>query len=409
METKNASASGRIRAMPSSSATAARSVSGHVRLRRGKRRSTFYAKWRDADGGFHQDKLGLLWEDKGEPAPGYLRPKDAEAMLQAILTDARRGAVEQRQTGITFDVVAEEWLTWGVRDRDWKPSTLSDNRSHVRHHLVPTFGDRRIEKLTADEIEQWRDELVDERGLSRRTVNKLLINLGAILERAVKTHGLLRNVAKDVPKLRVRYDPNAYDFYSPEEIEQLGQAAGSPQDRAIYLTAAFTGLRMGELIALRWGDVDFATEALHVSTSYSLGTLTAPKSGLTRTVPLAEQVRDLLETHRNDTPHARADLVFPGERAEYLDGAALRRRYKKALEKGKLRKLRFHDLRHTFGSIAIDQATIVQVQAWMGHADVQTTMKYMHHRSRAGDAKLLSAAFRPKKKPTRRTKAAATA
>jgi integrase len=72
--------------------------------------------------------------------------------------------------------------------------------------------------------------------------------------------------------------------------------------------------------------------------------------------------------------------------------------YKKALVKAKLRALRFHDLRHTFGSIAINQATIVQVQAWMGHADVQTTMKDMHHRSRAGDARLLSAAFKPKKR-----------
>ncbi len=95
---------------------------------------------------------------------------------------------------------------------------------------------------------------------------------------------------------------------------------------------------------------------------------------------------------------ARGGLVFPGERGEFLDGSALRRRYKKALANVELRPLRFHDLRHTFGSIAINQATIVQVQAWMGHADVQTTMKYMHHRSRAGDARLLSAAFRPKKK-----------
>jgi len=65
---------------------------------------------------------------------------------------------------------------------------------------------------------------------------------------------------------------------------------------------------------------------------------------------------------------------------------------------------RFHDLRHTFGSIAISEATIIQVQAWMGHADIQTTMKYMHHRSRADDAKLLSAAFRPKKKRKPATK-----
>jgi integrase len=381
--------------------TASRSISGHLRLRRGKHRSTWYAKWRDADGAFHQDKLGLLWEDKGEPAEGYLREKDASAALQAILTDARRGASEQRRVGVTFEILAEEWIAWGIRDRDWKPSSLSDYRSALNAHLLPAFAGKRVEKIDADEIEQWRDELIDERGLSRRTANKLLIILGAILERAVKTHGLLRNPARDVAKLRVRYDPDAYDFYSPDEIEQLGAAASSPQDRAIYRTAALTGLRMGELIALRWGDVDFAGEALHVYNSYSLGTLTAPKSGLTRTLPMAEQVQVVLQAHRKAVPHDRPDLVFPGERAEYLDGAALRRRYKKALEKAKLRKLRFHDLRHTFGSIAIDQATIVQVQAWMGHADVQTTMKYMHHRSRAGDARLLSAAFRPTKRKPR--------
>jgi integrase len=310
---------------------------------------------------------------------------------------------------VTFDVVGEDWIKWGIRDRDWKPSTLRNNRNDLDKHLIPAFGSKRVERITADEVEQWRDELVDERGLRRRTANKQLILLGAILERAVKHYGLVRNPAKDVPKLRVRYDPNAYDFFSPDEIETLGAAAGSDQDRAVYLTAAFTGLRMGELIALRWGDVDFNTEALHVYSSYSLGTLTAPKSGLTRTVPMAEQVRDLLKAHRKLVAHDPAELVFPGERGEYLDGSALRRRYKKALETAKLRKLRFHDLRHTFGSIAIDQATIVQVQAWMGHADAQTTMKYLHHRSRAGDARLLSAAFRPAKRRPRGAKTTAAA
>jgi integrase len=69
--------------------------------------------------------------------------------------------------------------------------------------------------------------------------------------------------------------------------------------------------------------------------------------------------------------------------------------------------LRFHDLRHTFGSLAINVASIVQVQAWMGHADIKTTMRYLHHKSRADDARLLSAAFQPKtakKRPARRPK-----
>lgn len=373
------------------------SVSGHVRLRVGKRRTTWYAKWRDARGAQFERKLGPAWTQKGAPPPGFLREREAKAALEAILTDARRGALEQTRTGITMDVLAEDWIAYGIRERDWKPSTLSDNRSVVNAHIIPAFGSRRPEKLTVAQIEGWRDELVEERGLSRRTVNKALIVLGAVLQHGSK-HGLVVNVAREAPKLRERYDPNQYDFFGPEEIDQLVAAAASRQDGAIFLVAAFTGLRMGELIALRWRDVDFDGEALHVHGSYSLGTLTAPKSGLTRTIPMAEQVIAALKAQKRRLPSAeREDLVFPGERGEYLDCSALRRRYKKALTAAKLRPLRFHDLRHTFGSTAINQATIVQVQAWMGHADVQTTMKYMHHRSRAGDARLLSAAFKPKK------------
>ncbi len=74
---------------------------------------------------------------------------------------------------------------------------------------------------------------------------------------------------------------------------------------------------------------------------------------------------------------------------------ARRRRYIDDLDRAGRRFLRFHDLRHTFGSLAINSASIVQVQAWMGHADIKTTMRYLHHKSRADDARQLSNAFRP--------------
>ncbi len=81
-----------------------------------------------------------------------------------------------------------------------------------------------------------------------------------------------------------------------------------------------------------------------------------------------------------------------------MDGSALRRRDVAARDAAGLRPLRFRDLRHTFASAAIDVASITQVQAWMGHADVKTTMRYLHHKSRADDARLLSAAFNPKRR-----------
>ena len=88
------------------------------------------------------------------------------------------------------------------------------------------------------------------------------------------------------------------------------------------------------------------------------------------------------------------DLVFPSEVGEHLDPSALRRRFKAAVARAGLRELRFHDLRHTFGSLAIDRASIVQVQAWMGHAAVSTTMRYLHHKSQVDEADLLGQAFR---------------
>ena len=88
------------------------------------------------------------------------------------------------------------------------------------------------------------------------------------------------------------------------------------------------------------------------------------------------------------------DLVFVGNAGGYLDGSALRRRYGAALGRAGLRQLRFHDLRHTFGTRMIAKADIRRVQEWMGHSSIQTTMQYLHYAPRSEDAQLVAEAFR---------------
>src|SRR5207253_8041242 len=88
------------------------------------------------------------------------------------------------------------------------------------------------------------------------------------------------------------------------------------------------------------------------------------------------------------------DFVFAGKSGLPINGDALSSRYERALEAAGLRRLRFHDLRHTFGTRMIGQADIRRVQEWMGHADIQTTMKYLHYESRKEDAELVAKAFR---------------
>ena len=218
--------------------------------------------------------------------------------------------------------------------------------------------------------------------------------LHGIFQRARRVYGLQVNPVIDVEKPPTRRS-DGIEVYSPEEVMALVRAADSEQDAAIYLTAAYTGLRRGELLALRWRDIDFTGSVIRVRASFAEGALTTPKSGRMRSVPMASQVaRALDQLSRRGGLTADDDLVFPGEIGTYLDGSALRRRYDRALARAGLRRLRFHDLRHTFGTRMIAKADIRRVQEWMGHADIQTTMKYLHYAPRAKDAMLVDEAFR---------------
>jgi integrase len=362
-------------------------------LYEGKRAKTWCAKWRDHEGQ-HERRLGPAWTEKGPPPEGFFREREAKAALAVLLVEARAGISVQRRTGVSFRQAAEDWYEHGMLERDWSPSTKADYRSALVAHLAPAFGDKNIEKITPAQIERFRNDGVRNLGLSRRNANRLLTVLHAIFNHALAHHGLKENPAAKVPKLRESYDAARYEFFTPEEVHQLVAAAASEQDGAIFLTAAFTGLRRGELVALRWQDVDFENSSIRVYEGFTRE-IGRPKSRRSRTVPMVDEIAAALREHQARHPSARPkDLVFPGDGDQYADPSALRRRYVAAVKRAGLPPLRFHDLRHTFGSLAINHASIVQVQAWMGHADIKTTMRYLHHKSRADDARVLSQAFR---------------
>ena len=379
-----------------------RTPSGHVFRMERKRGAAWYAKYRLPDGRQVQTKIGPVWTGRGRPPTGYVTGRLAEEWLRDTLDAARRGMLPGSvRAGATFADAAAEWLRYVEQDRDCKPSTLSDYRSVVRARLLPAFGEMRLEDITPQLIEEWRASLGSGRAtgrpLTNRTRNKSLTILGGILERARKVYGLPSNAARDVEKLRERYDATRFAFYSPEEVLALVRGAASEQDGAIFLTAAFTGLRRGELIALRWRDVDFERSSIRVYGSFANGKLTTPKSGRGRVVPMVPEVAEEL-ARLSQRGHAAGDddLVFPGELGLYLDGSALRRRFRVAQERAGLRPIRFHDLRHTFGTLAVRGAeSIVELQAWLGHAEVRTTMRYTHYREQSDAAERLAAAFRP--------------
>lgn len=370
---------------------APRPISGHVFKRKGKRGAVWYAKYRLPDGRQQKRRLGPAWTEKTAPPDGYFTKGKAEKHLDELLRQTREGTLPGLvQTGKTFADAADEWLAYSENVRDCKPSTLRDYRNMARV-LVREFGRRKIESITTEDIDLW----ISGYGGSNRTRQKYLVCLGSIFKRAMKVYGLPRNPADLVERPRVRRAAKI-DVLRPEEVLALVRAAESEQDAAIFHTAAFAGLRMGELLALRWRDADFTRRTIHVRENWTQGETTTPKGGTERAVPMAEEVAERL-ARLGQRPHftAEDDLVFCTERGQHVGYKSLKERYRAALRTAGLREdFRFHNLRHTFGSTVIRHADSREVMEWMGHADLTTTRRYLAFVDREDAAKRVSEAFR---------------
>src|SRR3954468_11277275 len=356
-------------------------VSGHVFRFEGKRPPVGRAKYRLPDGRQVKKTLGPAWTARGRPPAGYFTKRTAEAWLRKTLVEAAAGTLPGMvRTGATVADVCDEYLRYIEQDRQRKPSTLRDYDSIFRNHVLPHLGTIHLEDLTPDRVERWAAHEIDpNRQMANRTREKTITVFHGVMERARKLYRLPSNPVADVEKPRTAARTEIQVF-SPEEVMALVRAADSAQDAAIFLTAAFTGLRQGELVALHWRDVDFSGSAIRVRSSFAGGALTTPKSGKVRSVPMAPEVASALAKLADRSRWTGDDdLVFVGVLGSYLDGSAVRRRYDVAVKAAGIRPLRFHDLRHTFGTRMIAKADIRRVQEWMGHADVQTTMKYLHY------------------------------
>jgi integrase len=382
-----------------------KAVSGH--LSRVKRSSgeRWQVKWRDAAGVEHKRIIGRVWSGSGRPRPGYLAKQQAHRVLDEILAEARRvGPGARRRVGDqpTFADAAAEWLRYVEFDRKRRASTLRDYRQVIDNALLPVFGTVPLAQLTSEMIDAYRQHLVEEGRLAAQTINKYLVLTHGVLKRAQRHWGIVANAAVGIERQPVRRSGD-FRVLSPTEVEALARVtrqgghherskrelttaeqqarvAQDEQDAALFVCAAYAGLRLGELRALRWRDVDFGLRMIHVRRAYAQSAEDAPKSGRVRAVPTVDQVAVALdELSRRERLTGPDDLVFPSPDGGHFDDSALRRRYYKALEAAGIAHLRFHDLRHTFGTLAVQVFPLSDVKAYMGHADIATTMIYVHH------------------------------
>ncbi|EDM81657.1 Phage integrase [Plesiocystis pacifica SIR-1] len=276
-----------------------------------------------------------------------------------------------------------------------KATELASKRSSLKNHLLPVFGDLRLDQIDARAIDRYKMRKLSPEhaatvastrrrageGLKPKTINNHLMVLSRAL-RVAQKWGVLDRVP-EIELLRVTKQP--FDFLDFEEAERYLAAAREhyPDWHVFVLVAARTGLRVGELLALQWKHVRLAGRTLRVELSYTrAGGVSSPKSGKAREVPLTWDVARALEVHREvlgAKARARDALVFPnadGERGSLRSVGHFVSRIAKA---AKLRHVHPHMLRHTFASHAVMRGVPMRVvQEWLGHASIEMTMRYAH-------------------------------
>ena len=228
----------------------------------------------------------------------------------------------------------------------------------------------------------------------------------------VMLHGIMRNAQRlkwvpanpcvDAGRVKLPKPSGVLDVLSVEEVYAVARAADDAQQGALFVVAALTGLRMGELRALTWGDLDFAQRAVHVRSNYSHGRNKLPKSGMVRSLPMADQVAVALDgLSQREHFTQPGDLVFPNPYGRHLDDKEIRQGFYGALKRAGLGHKRegpdpfvFDDLRHTFGTLCASSGVPVgEIRVYMGHASLSTTEIYMHHAPKHDAAQRLTAAF----------------
>ncbi|HEY9316118.1 tyrosine-type recombinase/integrase [Williamsia sp.] len=315
---------------------------------------------------------------------GFRTKRDAEAYAATVEVSKLTGAYIQPSLGrITVAELGPEWLA--RKESDVAPSNYRTLDAAWRVHVKPQWGTRRVSDIELVEVERWiahmgrtitnADGKVTKKGAGATTIIRAYGVLAGILDDAVKGRRLAANPARGVENLP-RKRRKRHVYLSAEDVAKL--AAESGQHRALVLTLAYTGLRWGELIALRVRDVEFLRRRLTVhDNAVQLGVEHAEgltKSRTTRSVPVPQFI--LEELSQQCAGKGPGDLVFPGESGKYLPRPkSTRGWFAGAVKRAGVQSVTPHDLRHTTASLSISAGINVLVLARMlGHTSAKVTL-----------------------------------
>lgn len=307
--------------------------------------------------------------------------KLAQQALRAALSDADNGVRPVNQQ-LTVGAFLDNWLEHHVKPSR-RPRTYESYAETVRRYIAPSIGRVPLAKLEPEHVQGMLARLRGQRGqLSATTKRYVYAVLRIALGRALKQGRVVRNVctlSDPPPRLRHELQP-----LNREQVRALLDGVSGDRLRALYVAALGTGLRQGELLALRWQDIDMQAGTLAVRATLQRGTrvLAEPKTERSRrTVRLPRQVVAALAAHREQQAVVPlSGLVFVTEKGTALDSRNVTRYLQRHLARLGLPRQRFHDLRHAFATLALESgADLHEVARGLGHTTIRTTADTYGH------------------------------
>jgi integrase len=393
-----------------------RSPGARSRRAKGKRGNGEGSIWQRKDGRYGYAAYVLTTAGTYKRVQGYGHShEEARKGLTELLRRADQG-IPVASVNWTVAEYLTQWLGRVVR-QDRRPKTYQGYEGVVRLHLIPALGKKRLGKLTAQDVRVFITRIRQEcqcckhgwdaqrqtprccslgqccqSRLSPRMVQSIHAVLRNALESAVREEVIPRNVAKLVQVPAPRYKVNR--GLTAQQAKATMAAAIEHRLAALYVLALYLGLRRGELLGLRWQDIDLNGAKLEIVNNLQrVGgalRLVPPKTeDSARTVPLPPQCAEALRDHREQQNTERANagpdwedhgFVFPSRRGTPMEPDNLRRSWAQIRESAGLGNARFHDLRHTCVTLLLDVGAPPHVvREIVGHSDIEVTMTIYAH------------------------------
>jgi integrase len=275
---------------------------------------------------------------------------------------------------------------WLALPHDWKESTRENYLNTLKNHTLPSFGSIPVDKIKRKDLKFFFDKLLSE-GVSPSTLTTIRAPISGVLSHALDSELIENNPIVGLKLIRKK---NSLDIepLSKDEVVFLLENAQQHEDGLYYpviLLALRTGMRVGEIRALKWKDLDFENRLIEVKRSCRQGRITKPKSGKSRKVDMSRQLAEALRElkHNQWKKYAGKEVpswVFANVRGGMLRHNTFRVALTSCLKKAGLRYIRIHDLRHTYATIRLLSGhNIGDVSYQLGHSSIKITYDTYGH------------------------------